>query len=89
MEIKIDRSFQKDTRKINNKALLEEIAKTIISVRNAENISQIRNLKKLKISSDEFRIKIGNYRLGVKISGSTVFFVRCLHRRDIYKFFPK
>lgn len=89
MEIKIDRSFQKDTKKVKDRALLEDIAKTIVSVRNAENVSQIKNLKKLKISSDEFRIKIGNYRLGLRILGSTVFFVRCLHRRDIYKFFPK
>ncbi len=34
-------------------------------------------------------VKIGDYRLGIVISGSELEFIRCLHHRDIYKFFPK
>lgn len=89
MEVRIDKSFQKDTRKIKNKALLVKVADIIDSVQRADNINQIKNLKRLKSSSGEFRIKVGDYRLGIIISESTVKFIRCLHRKDIYKFFPK
>ncbi len=89
MEVKIDRSFQKDSRKIKDKELLSTIADIITSVIDAENINQIKNLKRLRSSAGEYRIKTGNYRLGIKISGNTVIFIRCLHRKDIYKYFPK
>ena len=89
MEVKIDKSFQKDTRKIKDKALLKKIALVITNVQQAENIHQVKNLKKLKGSSERYRIKIGDYRLGIIISESSVEFIRCLHRKDIYKYFPE
>jgi mRNA interferase RelE/StbE len=87
MEVKIDSSFQRDTRGIKDNTVLKKVAETIISVSKAESISQIKHLKKLKGSAEGYRIKIGNYRIGIIISGSTIKFIRCLHRRDIYKFF--
>ena len=87
MEVKIDKSFQKDTKKIKDKALLNKIALVISNVQKAENINQIKNLKKLKASSENYRIKIGDHRLGIIISESSIEFIRCLHRRDIYKYF--
>lgn len=89
MEVKIDKTFQKDTRKIKDQVLLGKIADSILNVQQADNLKQIRNLKKLKGHYGEFRIKIGDYRLGVIVSGSIVEFIRCLHRKDIYKYFPK
>jgi mRNA interferase RelE/StbE len=89
MEVKIDKSFQKDTRKIKDKLLLNKIAVVISEVQKAENINQIKNLKRLKGSSENYRIKIGDYRLGIIILGSSFEFIRCLHRKDIYKYFPK
>jgi mRNA interferase RelE/StbE len=89
MEVKIDKSFQKDTRKVKDKLLLKKIVLVISEVQKAENINEIKNLKKLKGSSENYRIKIGDYRLGIIISESTFEFIRCLHRKDIYKYFPK
>jgi len=45
MEVKIDKSFQKDTSKILDKTLLSKIADIISSVQKADDIRQIRNLK--------------------------------------------
>ena len=89
MEVKIDKSFQKDTRKIKDKELLTKIAEVISIVQQAENITKIKNLQKLKGSQQNYRIKIGNYRLGIILSDSAIEFIRCLHRKDIYKNFPK
>ena len=89
MLVKIDKSFQKDTRKIKDKLLLNKIAAVISEVQKAENINQIKNLKKLKGSIESYRIKLGDYRIGIIISGSAFEFIRFLHRKDIYKYFPK
>ena len=49
---------------------------------------QIPNLRKLKGYSNYYRIRFGNYRAGVRIENSTVFFERIIHRKDIYKYYP-
>jgi mRNA interferase RelE/StbE len=89
MEIKIDKSFRKDTRKISNKNILQKVARVITETQKARELSEIKHLKKLKGSGKEYRIKVGDYRLGIIIEDETVEFVRCLHRKDIYKYFPK
>ena len=33
-------------------------------------------------------VGVGSYRIGVVLEGSEVEFVRCLDRRDIYRYFP-
>ena len=89
MEIKIDKSFQKDTRRIKDKTVLQRIANTIANVQRANNLDDIKNLKKIQGTQSMYRIRIGDYRLGIIISDNTVVFIRCLHRKDIYKYFPK
>jgi mRNA interferase RelE/StbE len=89
MEIKIDKSFQKDTRRIKDKSILQRIANTIANVQRVKSLEEIKNLKKIQGSQSMYRIRIGDYRLGILVSGNTVEFIRCLHRKDIYKYFPK
>ena len=89
MIVKIDKAFQKDVRKLNNRAINSKIASAIGNVQMADNVHQIRNLKKLKGTTSSYRVKIGDYRLGIIIHESSVEFIRCLHRKDIYKYFPK
>ena len=89
MEVKIDKSFQKDIKKIKSNDFLLKVAESINISQNANNIKQIKGLKKLRGSSNHYRIKIGDFRLGLIISESTIIFTRCLHRKDIYKYFPK
>ena len=89
MEVKIDKSFQKEVKKIKDRAILRKIADSIINAQQAGNLNQIKRLKKLKGTTNEYRIRIKDYRLGIIITESAVEFIRCLHRKDIYKYFPK
>jgi len=89
MIVKIDKSFQKDVRRLNNRALNLRIARIIEQSQAAESIRQIKNLKKLQNSQNCYRIKLGDYRLGIIITAYNIEFIRCLHRKDIYKYFPK
>ena len=88
MIVKIDRSLEKDVRKIEDNLLKQNLSEIINLIRNAKTRTEIRNLKKLKGSHNFYRIKLGDYRLGIIINGEEVEFVRLLHRKDIYKYFP-
>lgn len=89
MIVKIDKSFEKDTNKIKDKYILNKIADSIEVVQKSDKISKISGLKKLKGFENTFRIRVRDYRLGIYVKGDTVEFIRCLHRKDIYKYFPK
>ena len=56
MEIRIDKSFQKDTRKIKDKSILNKIVYTIVNIQEAQSIGEIRNLIKLKGTDAMYRI---------------------------------
>ncbi len=77
--------FEKDIEKIRLQSVKDDIADAI---EQAGTSPAIKNLKKLKGFKIAYRIRIGDYRIGVFINGDTVEFARVVHRRDIYKFFP-
>jgi mRNA interferase RelE/StbE len=60
----------------------------ITEVENASNFTQIKNLKKLTGFRNFYRIKMGDYRIGLQIEKDTVVFAAFAHRKDIYKHFP-
>ena len=53
MLVKIDRSFEKDIRKITDKNTLKRVASVIRQVQKADNLSEIKNLKKLSVADNE------------------------------------
>lgn len=59
---------------------------TIESVEAAD--TRVLNLSKLQGKGDFYHIRIGDYRIGVSLENDVVTFVRCLNRREIYKYFP-
>lgn len=81
-------SFLRDIKKISNADILNAIERTIEEVEAARDLSLIKNIKKLAGYKNYYRIKIGAYRLGIVFDDNMVTFVRFLHRKDVYKFFP-
>ncbi|MBF0537765.1 MAG: type II toxin-antitoxin system RelE/ParE family toxin [Nitrospirae bacterium] len=45
-------------------------------------------ISKLKNQDSFYKIRVGDYRVGIFIDNDTVEFRRVLHRREIYRFFP-
>ena len=88
MKTQFKSSFLKAIKKIDDNQLKTVIENTILNVESADNIKQIINLKKLKGHNKFYRIRIGNYRIGIKIEEETVFFVDFDHRKNIYRIFP-
>lgn len=90
MKFRIEKSFGRDVDKIKEKKLLRKLRTFISTIENAKNIHQIPHIKKIEGYESFYRIKIGDYRLGIEaISDREVVFIRFLHRKDIYRYFPK
>ena len=88
MEVVYLRQALKDVNKIKNDKLKSKIFQVVTDLKMAENLSEIKNVKPMSGHSDAYRIRIGNYRLGVFYSEETITIARFVKREDIYKLFP-
>ncbi|MBF0472132.1 MAG: type II toxin-antitoxin system mRNA interferase toxin, RelE/StbE family [Nitrospirae bacterium] len=88
MNIKIEKSFDKDIDKIDNKKILLNLKDVITKIKNVKNQFGLSDIKKITGYQSYYRIRIGDYRLGVEIIDEEIILLRFLHRKDIYKFFP-
>ena len=88
MEILFERSFERDLKKVRDKRLLKQVRNAIQQVETAAGLSEVTNIKKLQSSESYYRIRVGDYRIGIELSQGKVVFVRLLARKDIYRYFP-
>ena len=88
MKVFFKKSFQKDLLKLRDSKLNESTAQIIESVEKAQNLGQLSQLKKLKGYKTFYRIRTGEYRIGLQVVSEGITFVTIGHRKDIYKNFP-
>lgn len=88
MITEVDERFVKDIKGIFNKVLKKNIARYIECSRVVSSIHEIPGIKKLRGYNNHYRIRIGDYRIGLSTDGHKVIFVRFLHRKEIYRRFP-
>ena len=88
MKVDFKKSFTKDLKKIKEKGLLQLLKAAIQEIEQAPSLQIVSNLKQLKGGGGYFRVRIGDHRIGLKLDGDTVIFVRFLHRKEIYRYFP-
>ena len=81
-------SYLKDLRELVNKQTRADIQAIVEVVEKADSLAGIPNLKKMHGRANYFRIRTGDYRVGIIVESDNVTFVRCLNRADIYKHFP-
>ena len=88
MRTRFKGTFIRDLRKIGNGELAARVQQAVEEVERVNTLSELHDLKKMHGTKDFYRIRIGDYRIGVEVEGDVVTFLRCLHRRDIYRYFP-
>jgi len=88
LKVEFNESFLKDLKAVKDKSLLAKVKAAIEASEQAETLDQITHLKKMRGSREYFRVRIGDFRLGLKIEGDTLVFIRFLNRKDIYRYFP-
>jgi len=88
VKVEFRESFAKDLKGVRDRSVLKRTKEVIEAVEKADSLADITNLKKLKGGGNYFRLRVGDYRIGVTLEDDTVIFVRFLNRKDIYKYFP-
>ena len=88
MEILITNKFRKQADKIDNKKLKITLYRLIQKFEHAKELTEISNLKKLKGHKNYYRVRLGDYRIGLVVQNNSVIFAAIDHRSDIYKYFP-
>ena len=88
MTIRYKVSFTRDLSRLKDADLIRRIQQAVESVQQAEKLQDIPNLIKMQGGGDHYRLRVGEYRLGMSLSDNAVVFVRCLNRKEIYKKFP-
>jgi mRNA interferase RelE/StbE len=88
MIVEFLKSFRKDLIRVKSKQLKESVKNLIDEMESANSLSEIKNVKKLKGHSSAYRIRIGDYRIGVFFENGIIELARIVHRKDIYNVFP-
>ena len=88
MQVNFTKRFSKQLDTLHDEVLRVKLRTTVSMVMAASTIRDIPHLKKLKGHLSAYRIKLGDYRIGLFIEEDNVLFAAFEHRKDIYNKFP-
>ena len=88
MEVRYRAQFNRDLRRLRNPSLAHSIEQIISELKAASSLTDVRGVRRLRGEGRHYRIRIGEYRLGITQDGDTIILRRLLHRSEIYRNFP-
>jgi mRNA interferase RelE/StbE len=89
MELLYGKRFSKDLDAIGHESKIKaDLLKVIEKIREAISLADLKDVRKIEGYQGYFRIKVADYRLGIKLRQNRVELIRFLHRKDIYRRFP-
>jgi mRNA-degrading endonuclease RelE of RelBE toxin-antitoxin system len=88
MNIEFRKSFETDLRNLKDRKIKRQIQAIIEEIELAKSLTELRNVKAIQGYRGFYRIRIGDYRLGLYLEQDTVALVRLLHRKEMYRYFP-
>ena len=88
MQVEFRKKFLKELSKLPNpyQSDIEEFVFEILPSHN--NLSEIGKIEKMTGYKEYFKIRFGDYRVGIKKENNIIIVETVKHRREIYKFFP-
>ncbi len=88
MNLGFAKTFEDDLEAVTDVRLLARLERLLDSIRAARRLADIPSLKPLAGGHGCFRVRLGDYRLGLRREADKVVCVRFLHRREVYRHFP-
>ena len=67
MNVKFESRFEKDLKLIKERNLLTRLKQIILTCKQAESLGEINNLKKMQGYDSFYRIRLGDYRIGIEV----------------------
>ena len=84
MKLRVEKSFEKDVDRVSDKKLLRKLRTLISTIEDADMIREIPAIKKIEGYKTYYRVKIGDYRLGMEaVSSREVTLLRFLDRKSV------
>ena len=88
MEVDFQTSFTRDLRRIRSAQVRQRVFRKVEELEAAPTIGDVSGIRRLTTDGRYYRIRIGDYRLGITMEGDVAVLVRFLHRREIYRVYP-
>jgi len=89
MEVKYREAFLRDIKKLKKLTVYQDVYEMVFTLLpQAKTLQDIPSLKPLEGYAKRYRIRVGDYRIGLQLEGQTLQVMRVLHRRDFYRYFP-
>ena len=87
MQVEFRKKFLKELSKLPN-PYQSNIEEFVFDILPNYSLSEIGKIEKMKGYKDYFKIRFGDYRVGIKKENNIIIVETVKHRREIYKFFP-
>ncbi len=88
MEIRYHKQFNRDLRRLRNPSVALRVEQLIMELKAASTIREVRSVSRISGSGEHYRIRIGDYRMGITMDGGAAILRRFLPRNEIYRRFP-
>lgn len=89
MNILYAKRFNNDLDAIRHESKIKKRLLDLIGqIKRVDVLSDISGVKKIEGYPGYFRIRVGDYRLGIKVTENDIEMIRFLHRKEIYRRFP-
>ena len=89
MKLLYGKRFNKDLDAIRHEAKVKKkLLELIEQIKETDSLANLKAVRKIEGYQNYFRIKVGNYRLGIKLTKKRIELIRFLHRKEIYRRFP-
>jgi mRNA interferase RelE/StbE len=89
LKVQYRQTFLKDLKQLKSSESYQRIYElAFTTLENINSLDGILDIKAMKGYPNRYRIRIGNYRLGIEVNGDLIEVMRVLHRREFYRYFP-
>jgi mRNA interferase RelE/StbE len=89
VEVRYRELFLRDLKKLKNQPIHDEVFELVFTILpEVKTLRDVTGIKVMKGYPNRYRIRLGNYRVGIEVHGDTVEVMRVLHRREFYRYFP-
>ena len=88
MKIEYRKKFLKELSKIHKKDRSRIESFVFKELLEANSIFELGNVEQMKGYPSYYKVRFGQYRIGLKLKDGIVILERALHRKDIYRYFP-
>ena len=88
MNVERTPAFNRDLRRLRSARTLRHVERVIEELAAATNLTELTNVRRLQAEGRHYRIRVGDYRLGITMADDVAVLRRFLHRNEIYRHFP-